>query len=147
MTFPIRRTAAGFTLIEMLIVLAILGILAAIAYPGYRQHVARAQRLEARAALLEAAQFMARFRAVNHRYDLRLGMTGDAAAVRLPGHLQQVPATGRAHHRLVLAQADAASYELQAVPLQASPDCGALTLNAAGVLGATGRLPSAECWR
>lgn len=138
---------AGFTLVEVLIVLAILGILAAIAYPGYRKHVARAQRLEARAALLEAAQFMARFRAVNHRYDLRLGVTGDDAAVRLPVHLQQVPATGRPHHRLVLGRVDAVSYQLRALPLQPSEDCGALTLDATGVLGAAGPLPVAECWR
>ena len=52
---------AGFTLLELMVVLVIVSILAAVAYPSYLQSVKRGYRSEARIALLEAQQFMARF--------------------------------------------------------------------------------------
>ena len=55
-----RRRPLGFTLIELMIVLAIVGILSAIAFPSYTKYVAKGKRAEARAALLESAQYMER---------------------------------------------------------------------------------------
>jgi len=51
---------SGFTLIEVMVVVAIVGILAAIAYPSYQEHVRRANRAEARGILLEMAQLLER---------------------------------------------------------------------------------------
>jgi type IV pilus assembly protein PilE len=51
----IRRTMRGVTLMELMVVVVIIGILASIAYPNYREFVARAKRTEARAALLKIA--------------------------------------------------------------------------------------------
>ncbi|RZM02652.1 MAG: type IV pilin protein, partial [Variovorax sp.] len=56
-----RRRQAGFTLIELMIVVAIVGILATIAYPSYRESVLKGRRAEARTALLELMQQQERY--------------------------------------------------------------------------------------
>ena len=64
---PIRYSR-GVTLTELLIVIVIIGILAAIAYPNYREFTARAKRTEAKTILLEIAQNQERFYLQNNRY-------------------------------------------------------------------------------
>jgi type IV pilus assembly protein PilE len=55
-----RRPISGFTLIELMIVVAIVAILASIALPSYTSYIARARRADARTQLRQAAQFMQR---------------------------------------------------------------------------------------
>ena len=76
---PTPRTSAvrGFTLIEVMVVAAIIGILAAVAYPSYTEQVAKGKRSQARVQLLAAQQWMERFYSENYRYDM------DAAGVKL----------------------------------------------------------------
>lgn len=74
----LRKAVAGVTLMELMIVVVILSILTAIAYPSYRQYVAKAKRNEAKAALLQIATLQERFYLQNNFYtnDLRnLGFT------------------------------------------------------------------------
>jgi type IV pilus assembly protein PilE len=58
----------GFTLIELMITVAVIGILAAIAMPSYQQYVLKANRQEAEAILMESAQFMERYFTTNNTY-------------------------------------------------------------------------------
>lgn len=150
---PVKRRSArvtrGFTLIELMVTVVIITVLATLAYPGYRQIVQRSQRAQARAALLEAAMYMERFRAANHRYDLRLGVfPGDALApVALPLSLRQTPTAGAPHYRLVLAHVDANEYRLEAHPAISDGGCGVLTLDQAGRMGAEGPHGPGACWK
>lgn len=146
--------ARGFTLIEVMIVVAIVGILAAIAYPSYTEHVRRAHRAEAQTALLQAAQFMQRFYAANNAYDKDLSGT----ATSLPN--KTVPASGSKLYDLDFVKDSLTStkYNLQATPADgsamANDRCGTLTLNHLGqkrvvIKGDTA--PSTEtiqqCWK
>jgi type IV pilus assembly protein PilE len=137
-----RAAATGFTLLELMIVLAIVGILAAVAYPSYLESVKRARRSEARTYLLEAQQFMARFYSANGRYT-----TNEAGTTSppLPVRLQAVPADAPRYNLSVAATLS--SYVLTATPT-ANDDCGDLTLTHTGVKGRSGSgLTLADCWR
>ena len=62
------RSVRGFTLIELMIVIAIIGILSAIAFPAYRDYVRKAKRGEAKAILLENAQRLQSFYSTNDTF-------------------------------------------------------------------------------
>lgn len=140
--------ACGFTLIEMLIVVALIGVLAGIAYPAYTRHVERAHRAEARATLLEAAQYLERHYVSNNAY------TGAV----LPDRLQTVPAgaaAAAARYTLAVAVTDT-TYTVTATPASTGDGCGNLTLDGLGVRSASEAVDSAgnadaslvaACWR
>lgn len=143
-----HRRNEGFTLIELIIAVAIVGILAAIAYPTYVDSVRKARRAEARATLIELAQWMERNYTMAHRYDQNpAGAPINTAA--LP--FKEAPKDGTPKvYDLTVTAPNANSFTLRAVPkgAQAGDKCGTLTLNQAGQRGVEGAvgMTAADCW-
>jgi len=141
----LSRRAQGFTLVEMVIVVLIISVLAAIAYPAYQNHVIKTRREAAKGCLLEMQQFMERFYTTNLRYD----QTMAGAAVALPPCQAGLDVTR--HYQVALdGAATRTTYRLRALPQgrQATVDtyCGTMTINNQGVKTKTGSETVDYCW-
>ncbi len=131
-----RGAVAGFTLTELVIVIVIIGILAAFAVPGYQQKVRETRRTDARAALLATANRQERFFTDNESYTASMTALGFAAD----------PTPSENGFYLISAAVAADTYTLTATPQGAQTSdtgCATLTLNSAGVQGSTG---GGDCW-
>jgi len=127
---------AGFTLIELMIVVTVLAILGAIAYPNYRNYVIRSARSEAKAALVTLAAKQEQYFQNNKSYTSTLSDLKMNALTENGKYLVSIPA------------ANNNSYTLQAVPQggQAQDtECANFTLDSRGTKGASGP-KGAECW-
>lgn len=133
-----KASTAGFTLIEMMIVVAVIALLAAIVLPSYQGSVRKARRADARAALTLVAQLMERLNTEKNSY---ASATLGAAVANL------YPAiTENKHYTLALSNLAVATFTITATPVgdQALDPCGTYTLTHAGVRGAS--LPADQCW-
>jgi type IV pilus assembly protein PilE len=133
-----NRTAHGFTLIELMVVVAIVVILATIAYPSYEEQMIKTRRAEGRAAMLEVAtrleRCFTRFNAYDH------AACAGLASMRSENGYYQVSASA----------INTTFFSLQAQPQLAQvkdTKCGTLTLTSVGVRGQSGTPPSGyKCW-
>lgn len=127
-----RQRSSGFTLVELMIVVAIVAILAAIAYPAYGRYVEKARRADGKAALLDAAQRLERCHTQFNAYD-------NAACA--------FAATSPDGHYAITVVRDAMTFTLTATPqgVQASSPCGTYTLDHTGARTAEGTAAD-RCW-
>ncbi|MBL8253966.1 MAG: type IV pilin protein [Candidatus Competibacter sp.] len=149
----------GFTLVELMIVVAVIGILAAIAYPSYQDSVRKSRRADAKSVLLQAGQWMERYYTVNNRYDQDQAgnlVTSTTAGVQsLPNSgLAQSPIDGATkYYNITLAAVGQNNFTLNAAPIagtdQANDGCKTLTLTNTGARDVAGgaTLTKDQCWR
>ena len=139
------RTMLGFTLIEMMITVVIMGILVAVALPSYNAQVARTRRASASGCAMELAQYMERVYTSNLRYDMDNGV--DTVLPSTPCRNELSGSYGFAF----ASTPQARSYSIVATPQgsQATRDsgCGALSINQANIKGVSGTKPVSDCWR
>ena len=145
-----KRSQFGFSLIELMIVVAIVAIISAFAYPSYQRYVIKAKRTVAQNALLQVADRQQQFFMDNKRFaadltNLGFGanpyVVGDDGAPTVAGDTQAV-------YSLSLTNVTATTWTVTAAPLhgQLSRDtyCGSLSITQAGTKGKTGA--SDDCW-
>ncbi|TRO43969.1 type IV pilin protein [Pseudomonas sp. ALS1279] len=129
------RKQAGFTLIELMIVVIVIGILAAIAIPSYQNYVRRTYCEDAKATLIGAGNVMERHRAQQNTY----------AGADL-GAYNQSPVDGTEQFSIEITNSTATTYLLTATPTRSLAGSGTLTLTSAGVRGASGNFQTINAW-
>jgi type IV pilus assembly protein PilE len=166
-----RRPARGFTLVELMMAVVVVGILTAIAIPSYSAYLIRGQRAAAKATLQQAAQLMERNFSANGCYnsttvlDCQQATNQNQISLATFG-LANSPSDGGAFtYAITLVPAPTATtFTLTATPCAAAggacpapqsnasfddPDCGALTITNTGIKGAGGNIGGGnpdQCW-
>lgn len=143
-----RRYSAGFTMVEVMIVVAIIAILAAIAYPSYTKYIIKTNRSAAAACLSEYANYMERFYTSNLRYD----QDSSGNAIVFPTLDCASQTASKYSYGFASGQPKGSTYTLQAIPVSGSPQagdtqCATLQLDQAGNRMETGTDTNAsDCW-
>lgn len=151
------RSSGGFTLVELLITVAIVAVLASIALPSYTDYISRANKTAARLQLMQAAQFVQRFYMVNDSYSV--DRANNSIQTQVPAGLMQSPSDGVALYALAIPKEslNGTGLVLQMVPVAGgrmeSDACGTFTLSSTGARGvlvagvAGGDALKETCWR
>jgi type IV pilus assembly protein PilE len=154
MPLPSRRARQqGFTLIELMIAVAIIGILMRLAYPIYNQSVVKSRRSEAKTALLDLAQREERYMATTNQYTDSAPALGFAASATVTVAAPMTVSVGTASNYTLDVSVPASSpttFTATARPTgtQKTKDlqCGNYTLDNTGKQGVFGTSSASDCW-
>jgi type IV pilus assembly protein PilE len=152
---PARRGAKGFTLIELMITVAIIAILMAIAIPSYRSYILQSHRSAAKTALLDLASREEKYYATNNAYDNTLVALGYSSVSGSPASIQ-VPNNSNEDYYSVSVSVTAATattpatFTATAAPTtasgQSSDSCGSYYLTNLGAQTNSGTTSNGSCW-
>ena len=138
-----------------MITVAIVAVLAAIAYPSYRDYIDRGRRSEAQGILMEAAQWMERFYAENYRYDQNTANTA-VAELFAEQRFTRSPRDGAASYTLGIQNVTATTFVVRATRAgsMTGDKCGNFEITSTGIQRLDGATVSANqaiamsrCWK
>lgn len=148
-----KNRALGFTLIELMITVAIVGVLAAVAFPSYTAYLAKGRRADARVQLATAQQWTERFYSENFNYATDTAGNTVASTFNTQA-FSRSPRVGDGAAVFTISLTVAATsqtYTITAAPIaggaMATDACGSFTLNNTGRRGVTGTEALLTCWR
>lgn len=123
----------GFTLVEAMVTLAIIGVLGAIAYPSYLSHMERTRRTDCQGVLTNFAIAMERHFAATNSYRAAAAGGNDTGTPAVTTFLTQCPIDGSTKfYNLTIEAADDTSYRLRATPINGQAGTGMIELDSAG---------------
>ncbi len=138
-----RKQARGFSLIELIIVVAILAIIVGIAVPSYSKYMTQTRRADATTTLMEVASEQFRYYSENNEYTDSMADLGYGAADTAPSK--------EGLYTISLESATANSFVITATPVTGAAqendtECTTLTLSSSNQKDATGTIAAADCW-
>lgn len=125
----------GFTLIELMIAVAVIGIIMSVAYPSFKEQMAKGRRAQAKSALAAGQQWMERFYTENFRYDQNSAGTAVTDSSQYPARFSTVPPSGEG----------TTLYDLSVVVVDASGATTRDSYTVKAVRNASGPMASDRC--
>ena len=134
------KNNSGFTLIEVLITIAILGILTAIVIPSHNGSTTKSRRTDAKIALMESASSLEKCFVINNQYD-------HASCTSYPASGADVVYSSEGHYKIVATALSATAFTLTASAADNSPQtndshCASFSISSTGAKTAT----NSDCW-
>jgi type IV pilus assembly protein PilE len=144
------KKQGGFNLVELMIVVAIIGLIAAFAYPSYLDQIRKTRRADCSGAVAGLGSAMERFFSVNSTYQGAGAGGGDTGTPTIFSGSCPIDG-GTATYNLTIQAATGSTYSLRAAPIgeQTKDKCGTLTLTNTGLKGVTGAHAGVtwdQCW-